>query len=1111
MPDQLINTKKLIYIKLTYIFFYSLTIFFLANNTNAQNITQNFRQIYIDQGLPGENVTDISQDSKGYMWFCIEAAGICKFDGASFTRFNSLNGLSSNNANKIEQDKEGNLWIATDNGLNKLSTSNKITTYYHTPQKKTSLPGNIIHTITINNDNTIWIGTDNGLCKYIKKTNTFETINSLTTPKNKSTLSVFKILTGSNGTLWLGTSIGLINYNPVTKHSSIYQDGLSNLSVRELIEDKNGNIWIGTYRGLNFFDNTKKRISQWKFHNQEITTQIDGVSALTFDSFNNLWIGTYSGGIILIKNDYSTDYIMLNNPDKPNSLASSHIKDIFIDKDSGFWIGTKFAGIYYTDTRKNIFKNTNNDFTIFNQLDNNYISCFYNDNDSIIWIGCKFKGLYKISLHNNTIENIQNTNNTNSNIIRVQYILKDKKDNLWIGLYNGLARLENNTYHFISNEFINTIFEDSKGNKWVGTLNGIRVINKSGTSLTYFNKNNHPFFSDSSIDVLHIFEDSKSNIWFSTRNNGLYQLSANQEIITQHTVTPNDSTSISSNLVRFTIEDKNHHLWIGTRGNGIHKYNAKNKTFQYYNETSGLPTNFLINAQIDKNGHIWIGTHNGLSKFNPQNLEFENYYKTDGLLNNIYEINASGKLKDGYLFFGGSKGFNIFHPDSIVKPDIISPIIITSIRASNKTIAIDITNDTTIVIPYTDNNITFDFTILDFNASPEIEYQCQFQGIDKEWIQLRNGKTITYRNLSPKEFTFQIIAKNSYGKYNWGPNVKIKVSPPYYKTNTFRITTFFIIILVIYLIYFIKVRSIKQRNKTLTGLVDERTQSLEKANEELNLQNELIHHQKELIENQNIHLESLIEKRTRDLIVAMKKAEESDRLKSAFLANMSHEIRTPLNAIVGFSGLLIDERISVNDKKDYAKYINSNTLTLIKIIDDILDISKIESGQLIIKNEWISLHQFIINLFNNLKKQLINGDTPIEFYLNTNQLKNDNLEIYSDPFRLEQVLSNLISNAFKYTLKGTVTLGIIELNDTIEFYVSDTGIGIPADLINAVFNRFTKVEQPNRLFKGTGLGLSISKSIVELLHGNIWVESEIGVGSTFRFTIPIIGTEKDAS
>jgi PAS domain S-box-containing protein len=291
--------------------------------------------------------------------------------------------------------------------------------------------------------------------------------------------------------------------------------------------------------------------------------------------------------------------------------------------------------------------------------------------------------------------------------------------------------------------------------------------------------------------------------------------------------------------------------------------------------------------------------------------------------------------------------------------------------------------------------------------------------------------------------------------------------------------------------------------------IDTDISELKKAEKEILQKNEEIISQKEELENHRNHLENLVKERTHDLEIAKAKAEESDKLKSAFLANMSHEIRTPMNAIVGFTGLLNDQDLIETDKQELISHIVHNSDTLLHLIDDIIDIAKIEAGQLNINKKDCYINIILNELLETFteKKKLHKKDN-IELRFNPG-VEDSNFIIFTDNIRIQQILLNLIDNALKFTEKGYIEFGYnLEKgtkNPSIIFYVKDTGIGLSKDQQSLIFSRFTKLENDKKkLYRGAGLGLAICKNIVHLLEGKIWIDSEINKGSTFYFSIPYI-------
>jgi signal transduction histidine kinase len=345
---------------------------------------------------------------------------------------------------------------------------------------------------------------------------------------------------------------------------------------------------------------------------------------------------------------------------------------------------------------------------------------------------------------------------------------------------------------------------------------------------------------------------------------------------------------------------------------------------------------------------------------------------------------------------------------------------------------------------------------------------------------------------------------------NDGISIKVIVLPAYWEHWYFRVSVFLLVGMVIALLYAYKIRQVKAEQIKLEKIVRKRTAQLLEANAVLKKNKKEIEEQKEEIGSQRDdlarhqeHLEIMVMERTRDLEKALRKAEENDALKSSFLANMSHEIRTPLNAIVGFSSLLNSTSLSLEKREKYFNVIQSNSDALLVLINDILDLSKIEAGQIEMNLSGIQAGPFIREVLDTFTQNLILNE--IELRITIPAEMNDCF-VKADPVRLRQIFNNLLSNAIKFTNRGFVEIGCLyPENEYVTFYVKDTGIGIEPQYHSAVFERFRKIESDSVvLYRGTGLGLAITKKLTQLMGGKIWLESEVAIGSTFYFTIPLL-------
>jgi signal transduction histidine kinase/ligand-binding sensor domain-containing protein/CheY-like chemotaxis protein len=1088
-----------------------------AANETASSLSYNFKQISYEQGLPGINLRDQIQDKHGIMWICIESIGLCQYDGHKFELYqhqsNDSTSISSNFVNKVVEDHAGLLWIATDNGLNSYNKhTNKFTRYFNDDTDPASIPSNICRSLFVDSRGHVWVGTENGLAVKESENGGFKRFlwKSDTTMTN-NLLSILSFEEQSNGIFWLGSSEGLIKFDPVTGQFRMWNDAVNknnapiHMRILDLLPDGDF-LWLATHRGLDRFNLKTETFERWYFHpHDQYHLENQGINALMKDQHGNIWVGTYTRGLLIIDKE-TQDYQRITRESKTDyPLKSDHIRYIYQDRQGMIWIGTKFEGVFKYNENVNVFNHWPKEYLSLLPLKYTFLLSFFEDQTGDMWLGSKLDGLYHVDKQTGEITNYQHQVNNPKTLSsnRIQAILMDSENRIWIGTEAGLNLMINDQFITCSNRQINALFEDKTGSIWVGTLNGLFKIDEEKQKLIRHEPDeNVHFFQNDQLEIMQIFEDHKATLWFSTRFNGLhsYQYETGDYRHLQHSG-ENQPFEISDNMTRAIHEDHQGRLWIGTKSQGINLLDRKSGQSLQYTMKDGLPSNMILCIEEDNDGHLWLGTHSGISRFDTQNYTFTNYNSDYGLQSNISEINASFKLNTGDLLFGGNNGFNVFSPGKIKKNKNIAPLLITSIKIDNQRIKSYLNQTEYIDIRYKENLISFEFTLTDYNNPYRHQYAVMLSGIDKDWQMLGNRNFVSYSNLPPGKYQFKLRGANEFGSWSDpAVSVNLKVLTPAYQQLWFKVLAFLLFIFFVILAIY----QMKRRQTTLERLINERTKKLEVAYKELLNKNSRIRQQNRQIEQHHNELEQKVAERTRDLELAKQKAEEADRLKSSFLANMSHEIRTPLNAITGFSALVSSDMYSSERKNRYVELIKANTSALLKLVEDLLDISRIEAGQLKIDKEPFDFSEMIQEVFLQYKEEIEkkNEEKGVSLSLSNLLPQGTVLIINSDKLRIKQVLNNLLNNAIKFTSKGYIEIGYRIEEKKVIIWVSDSGIGIHQNDLESIFNRFTKIENQSKTYRGTGLGLSISKSLVNMLGGNIWVESEPESGSTFYIELP---------
>jgi signal transduction histidine kinase/ligand-binding sensor domain-containing protein/CheY-like chemotaxis protein len=1113
-----------------------------------------FRYINTYNGLSNDIINCILQDYEGYLWIGT-MEGLNRFDGYNNKIFkkelNNEHSLADNMIYDIYLDHLNDIWIGTQNGLCLYNPDYENFTRYKLDSIRMNVnTANRVTGIEENSKNELYVAVELGiLYKYIRETQSFE----MDTHDFKS---IKDLLIDTEDHFWLGGVDGLYYYNQDSNELKQFftQDKYKKYSpiteVNTLLEEGD-TIWAGTIRGRIYYILKSTMEVHQLTYNFEETYYINDI----FKGRDGLFYIANTNGLYIYNKTKNSAIAYKRQKDNPDGLNGVGTTQVYQDLQGNIWIGAFQGGANLAVSGKAF--NNYNTFSKEITLDVINVNSILEDSRGNLWLGSFDQGVNVIDPLTNKRKLFLNDPKDPSSLAygSVFVIFEDSHQNIWIGNYLGyLQRYNPATGKFISYPFnpelgsksrgmdVRSIIEDKEGMLWiVSHSNGLSRFNPSTAEYKHYrsdyNNRNSTLPDDWAFQVI---SDKTGYFWIATPS-GLSGFDPYTEIFNNYYHNEKDTNSLCHNFVTVLFEDSYENLWIGTKY-GLDLFDRKANRFFHFFEKDGLPSNQILAILEHKPGELWISTGNGLSRMRydkekvlgNNHAEFRNFNKSDNLQDIFFWDRSAIKLKNNNLVFGSEKGIVVFNPDEIEDNKRIPNVYITSFKLFNKDVQIgeydsiltrNVSKTNEIRLKYNQNFFTLGFVAINYISNENNQYKYFMEGFDKEWINAGNKREATYTNLDPGKYTFMVKASNNDGYWNEkGTSIHLTILPPFWQTWLFRGILVLIIAGISYMGYQYRIHNLKSQNIELESRVNERTEELSMLNSKISKQNVLLEEQKNNVEiafgelaRYRTKLEELVEDRTKELIAAKDRAEESDRLKSSFLTNLSHEIRTPLNSIIGFSNLLCDPELSDDERNSFKTIIEGSNDTLLNLINDIIDFSKIEAGHLDINISDVSLNSVFNNIHNvyglAIMKQIPDNNI-IDFKINASDSTRA-VVVSTDEFRLKQVITNLINNAIKFTNEGYIEVGCAPNEDgnMLEFYVKDTGIGIKKEYCEIIFQRFRKVEEDNtNIYRGAGLGLSISQELVKMLGGNIWVESEYKKGSTFHFTIPLISfTAKDIS
>ena len=786
----------------------------------------------MDDGLSGNSVYCMLQDSAGYMWFGT-FSGLNRYDGRGTTVFRPRIGdpqsISGSVIFALLEDSRGRIWVGTDGGgLSRFNRENlTFTSYRNDPCDKLSLPGDQIFALEEDRMGRVWIGTaGGGLCFYRENEELFFILN-----RENSALVSDRIRTlycDGEGILWIGTEKGLSRYNTNSGRFLFPEDDFGlpdDLFIRDIKADSSGNVWIGSKEGLFLYDRSIKRAKAFP-----MPEKVD-VRSFIFDE-DRLWIGTERTGAYVYDIPAGT-WTLLHADGNKGSLNYDKIRCLYKDPDGLVWIGTRGGGI-------NIYNPAGELVDNYTQIRD--IRHMTERNDGSLWIGTDGSGIGVLDRETGRIDFFDlNPADRNSDNDHVYSFLEDSRGNLWVGtdgsglyyLDEGNAPAEVRRYPLkedtdgSSRMTVWAISEDSEGAIWVGTEGDGLYALRDGT-ISQYKHDSEDQESMNGNAVRCIYEDSHERLWVGTWDGGLNLFHKDSETFTRFVRSATQANSLSDNSVNVIHEDSRGRLWIGTSGAGVDIYLPEENIFRNLSVRDGLAGNNIYGILEDESQNIWLSSDRGLSRISAEDDSILNFSQADGLTSGEFSQNAFLRTKDGTFFWGSPKGISSFHPEMLPRLSHPSEIVITGLSINNLPVGIgeetegivildkDISLKDKIVLPHTANNLTFRFSLLSFIDPEKHHYAVQLLGLEERPRFLGNISEVSYAMIPPGTYTLRISGTDHNGLYaDQEKDLEIQILAPFWMHLWFLILSLLIVFGLVALGFLLRLKILHRNNAQL--------------------------------------------------------------------------------------------------------------------------------------------------------------------------------------------------------------------------------------------------------------------------------------------------------
>ncbi len=1033
----------------------------------------------------------------------------------SFKNITLGNGLTGHLVNSITQDKYGFIWIGTNNGLD-LYDGNNFTPYFYQPDQINSLPGNDITNLCISGD-TLWIGTSKGLC-FIDVVHRI--IKRIDIGDNSNIRVLYK--KANQRILWIGTNSGLVRLNLDNLKYSEYNTLNSNLQsdiVRAIYLDTERNLWVGTFDKLHKLPENSSVFQVFNLRGN-FRPQIKNNLVLSIQPFSEtndqeLLIGTQTG--LVLFNRTSSQMTILTEDN--SGLHNSTIKTLLVTDQNERWLGTDF-GLAEMNSAGHIIDVFHHEPFNRQSLVNSTVWSSFSDQAGNLWFGTN----NGISILTNSLKRFKYSPiYYEYNDKKTGYELREIKEasdhGLWFATQFGVLKSDPQTGGKKKSGFTipewnqkiiknaKTIYFDHLGRLWIGTIGGIFVWNPENNRLINFsanfqlkiglrsnyisqfieipgkqflvntftglqsltgdftNLNNVRFDFITDLTISRI-KAGYGYFWF-TNGNLLYRI--NQENLKVEQV--NFKSTNQKGVFTAICYSRDQKIWLGS-AEGLICYNLKDGTDTLFNDKS-IEKDQIINLIEDNNGNIWGSTYTSILKFSPASSEFELYPVGNEFPLSHFEPNSCIKASDGTLYFVDLDGFLSFLPENVLKSNYSPPIRITNLLVQNQSIEPGVeyqgkvilekpvSFSNSITLDYENRSFTLGFSSLQFGNREGIRYAYKLDGVDPDWNYSTDQKVLANYTLVPSgKYLFRVKGTNADGVWNTNETtLQVYIKPPFWASLIFIIIYLVLLVTLAFAIFYYYSDKLKWQN------------------------------QLRIINIEKDHSEAL------------------NQTKMQFFTNIFHEFRTPLSLIVGPVNKLAQNASLDSVAMDLVSLISKNAQRLIRLNNQLLDFRQLENKKVSLKISEFDIVEFARNTYLLFTDKASRKNITYSF-----ECDPENQIVKLDAEKVETILFNLLSNAFKFTKHGgsvklSLRLCTKEINQNLTEFIcliiQDTGIGIDEKDQKKIFERFYQSDDSIRMERGSGIGLTLVDEYVKMHAGEISLTSKPGIGSEFRIILPI--------